>query len=149
VSPFGRRDQRRILEGAAAACAFGGVPSLTHALATGTPRSALAYAAKATRAAGAVVPPGRPELVRGAVVHSAISLASAEGLARVLPRRHSVLWGALAGLGLGLINLGIIAPRFFPLIAELDLAPQLADHVAFGALFAAVADRPPAATYPR
>lgn len=100
-----RRDQRRILEGAA------------------------------------VAPPGRPGLVRGVAIHAVISVLAGELLGFVLPRERSVLWGAVGGLLLGVVNLGVIAPRFYPVIAELELAPQIADNIAFGVAFAAVADR--------
>jgi len=95
----------------------------------------------ATRTIGTLVPPGRPGLLRGAVVHLAISVAVAELLGALLPRERSVAWGLAAGLGVGWVNLAVIAPRRFPAIAALPLAPQLADNAAFGAVFAAVADR--------
>jgi hypothetical protein len=78
--------------------------------------------------------------VRGAVIHVGISAVCGEGLARTLPERHSRLWGAAAGLALGIVNIGLIGRRF-PAIAALPLLPQLADNVAFGALFAFVVDR--------
>jgi hypothetical protein len=78
--------------------------------------------------------------MRGAIVHLGISVAFGEGLARTLPRRRSVVWGATAGLAIGVINVGVIGRRF-PAISALPLIPQLADNVAFGVLFAAVADR--------
>lgn len=127
--------------GAAAASVLSGAPSLAHAVATGTLRSALGYGIDATSAIGSLIPPGRPGLVRGATVHVVISVTAAELLAYTLPREHSVVWGGFAGLVLGCVNVGVIAPRFFPLIAELELGPQIADNVAFGALFAVVVDR--------
>jgi hypothetical protein len=69
-----------------------------------------------------------------------MSAACAEVLARTLPRRHPVAWGAAAGLGIGIVNVGLIG-RLFPAIRALPLVPQLADHVAYGALFAVVVDR--------
>ena len=42
-------------------------------------------------------------------------------------------WGALAGLAIGGLDLGIAARRV-PAIAALPQVPQLADHVAFGAV---------------
>jgi hypothetical protein len=78
--------------------------------------------------------------MRGTVVHLGISVAVGETLARTLPERRSVVWGATAGLAIGVINVGIIGSRF-PAISALPLVPQLADNAAFGALFAAVADR--------
>ncbi len=100
----------------------------------------VAYVRDATCAVGTLVPPGRPGLIRGALVHVGISLLCGEGLARTLPERHSVIWGAGAGLAVGGINVGLIGRRF-PAIAALPLVPQLADNVAFGAVFAFVVDR--------
>ena len=94
----------------------------------------------ATSAVGTLVPPGRPGFKRGAIVHLGISAACGELLARGLPQRHSVAWGAAAGLAIGVINLGVIGRRF-PAIRALPIVPGLADNVAFGALFAIVADR--------
>jgi hypothetical protein len=99
------------------------------------------YAIDATTAIGTVAPPGRPGLVRGVAIHAVISVLAGELLGFVLPRERSVLWGAVGGLLLGVVNLGVIAPRFYPVIAELELAPQIADNIAFGVAFAAVADR--------
>ena len=95
----------------------------------------------ATSAAGTLLPPGRRGLIRGAIVHVGISVACGEVLARSLPRRWSIAWGAVAGLAIGVVNVGVIGRRF-PAISALPLAPQLADHVVFGTLFAVVVDRP-------
>jgi hypothetical protein len=111
------------------------------AFASGSVREAVVYAIDATRAIGTLTPSGRPGFVRGAVVHVVISVGAAEVLGFLLPRERSVAWGALGGLLLGVINLGVIAPRLYPLVAELELAPQIADNIAFGVVFAAVADR--------
>jgi hypothetical protein len=108
----------------------GGIPSTCHALATH--RDVL----EATRAAATIVVPAdtRPGqlLVAGALVHGAISLGWALVLARLLPPRHPTVAGALAGLGIGALDLGI-AQRAVPPVAALPLVPQLADHVVFGA----------------
>jgi hypothetical protein len=136
------RSQRRIVEGAAVAALLSGTPSVVHALATRRSLGGAArYGLEATRAIGTVVPPGRRGLVRGAVIHGVISVAVAEGLGLVLPRERSVAWGAVAGFGVGVLNLGVVARRWFPELAALPLGAQLADNAAFGAVFAAVADR--------
>ncbi len=114
---------------------------MTTALVRGSVRSAVAYAVDATKAIGTLTPSGRPGFVRGAVVHVVISVGAAELLGLALPRERSVAWGALGGLLLGVVNVGVIARRFYPLIAELEFAPQIADNVAFGVVFALVADR--------
>jgi hypothetical protein len=136
-----RRPQRRILEAAAAGSVLSGAPSVSVAAFRGSPRAAVAYTLKATRAVGTMAPSGRPGLIRGSVIHAAISVAAAELLAVTVPRRRSAAWGTLGGLVLGLVNMGIIAPRWFPALTELELGPQIADNVAFGLVFAVVADR--------
>jgi hypothetical protein len=109
-----------------------GVPSTVHALATGA--SPLA----AARAAGQLL--GRPGPVRGGFAHAALSLGWATVLAAALPRRHPTRWGAVAGLAIAALDLGI-ADRRVPAIAALPRGPQVADHVAFGALVGAVLGR--------
>jgi hypothetical protein len=139
------RPQRRILEGAAVAALASGAPSMVHALvARRSPAGAVRDGLRATRAVGTLTlgpRPARPGLARGAVLHGVISLAVAEGLGAALPRERSVAWGAAAGFGVGVVNLGVVARRRFPALAALPLGPQLADNAAFGALFAVVADR--------
>ncbi len=130
-----------MLEGALVASVLSGAPSVVHAIASGSAREGLGYAIDATRAIGTILPPGRPGLIRGGVLHGVISLAAAELLALTVPRKRSLLWGPLAGLVIGVLNLGVIAPRRFPALAAFDLGPQIADHVAFGLVFIAVADR--------
>jgi len=123
------------------AATLSGAPSTLHALLVGgSLQAAGSYVRDATRAAGTLLPPGRPGFGRGAIVHVGMSAACAEVLARTLPRRHPVAWGAAAGLGIGIVNVGLIG-RLFPAIRALPLVPQLADHVAYGALFAVVVDR--------
>jgi hypothetical protein len=136
------RRRRRIAEAVLVSAAVSGLPSTLHALAARRSlRAAGAAALEATRAVGTLIPPGRPGVVRGAVVHLAISAACGEGLARTLPRHHTVAWGAGAGLLIGIVNVGVIG-RAFPAIRALPFAPALADNVAFGVLFALVVDRP-------
>lgn len=136
------RDRRRVTEATAVAAILSGVPSTLHALlAGGTVRAAGVYVHDATCAAGTLLPPGRRGFTRGAIVHVGISIACAEVLARTLPRRRSIAWGAAAGLAIGVVNVGLIARRF-PAINSLPVMPQIADNVAFGTLFAVVVDRP-------
>jgi hypothetical protein len=135
------RSRAAILRGAAVASVLSGAPSTAWALVSGSPRDALGAGLGATRAIGTIVWPGTPGLVRGGLAHGAISLAVGGGLGVTLPRRRSVLWGAAAGLAIGWVNLAVIARRRYPAIAALPLGRQLADNAAFGAIFAAVADR--------
>ena len=100
----------------------------------------MVYVRDVTRAVGTLVPPGRPGFARGALVHVGISVVCGEVLARTLPERNSVGWGAAAGLAIGVVNVGVIGRRF-PAIRALPLVPQLADNLAFGVVFALVVDR--------
>jgi hypothetical protein len=65
-------------------------------------------------------------------VHAALSVGWAELLAAVLPRGRTAVWGALAGLGIAALDLGLIGRRF-PRVRALPQLPQVADHVAYGA----------------
>lgn len=135
------RDRRRVIEATLLAATFSGLPSTGYALIEGRSlRAAADYVYEATCAVGTLVPPGRPGFGRGAVVHLAISMLCGETLARTLPRSHAVRWGAAAGFGIGVINVGAIG-RAFPAIARLPLMPQLADNVMFGTVFAMAVDR--------
>jgi len=107
-----------------------GAPSTLHALVTGGDAMAAAYAA------GAMALPRerrRALLFLAAVpVHAALSVGWAEVLAAVLPRGRTAVWGALAGLGIAALDLGLIGRRF-PRVRALPQLPQVADHVAYGA----------------
>ena len=88
-------------------------------------------------AAGAMVLPneGRKSrlLMAALPVHGAISLAWSTLLAAALPSKRTVLYGACAGLGIAALDLGMLS-RFFPRVAALPVAPQVADHLAFGTI---------------
>jgi hypothetical protein len=118
-----------------AAAVLSGAPSTIHALATG--RDPL----EATYAAGSILLPGerRPgRLLAAAVpVHLGISVGWAIVLAAVLPPRRTILWGAAAGLAIAALDLGLIGRRF-DRIRALPVGPQLADHVAYGAVVGAL-----------
>jgi hypothetical protein len=121
----------RVLRAAAWAALLSGIPSTAHALATG--RDPLA----ATLAAGALLLPGetsRARLAAAAVpVHLALSLGWTVALDRAGVR--SARAGALAGLAIAALDLGLLGRRHAP-IRALPLGPQLADHAAFGAVAA-------------
>ncbi|HEX3325707.1 MAG TPA: hypothetical protein VHV50_01800 [Actinomycetota bacterium] len=95
---------------------------------------------EATAAAGAMLLPHEQRqgvLVAAAIpVHAAISLGWAVVLTALLPARRTLLWGAAAGLAIAALDLGPLA-RPFPRIRALPLGPQIADHVAFGAIVGA------------
>jgi hypothetical protein len=73
-------------------------------------------------------------------VHVALSLGWGVILSRVLPRRATIAWGAAAGLCIAALDLGLIGRRFARIHA-LPLGPQIADHVAYGAVVGAVLRR--------
>jgi hypothetical protein len=135
------RDRRKVIEATVVAATLSGLPSTLHALlAGGSVGAAAVYVHDATCAAGTLLPPGRPGFSRGVIVHVGMSAACGEALARTLPRRHSPVWGGAFGFAIGVVNVGIIG-RLFPAIRALPLIPQLADHFAYGMLFALVVDR--------
>ncbi len=118
-----------VLRAAAWAATLSGIPSTAHALATG--RDPL----EAVFAAGTILLPketGRVRLAAAAIpVHLALSL----GWTIVLDRGgvKGARAGAVAGLAIAALDLGI-ANRRWPRISTLPLLPQLADHIAFGAI---------------
>jgi hypothetical protein len=114
--------------------AVSGAPSTVHALVTG------GRPLDAARAAGTLFladdAPPRRLLVAGAVAHGVLSLGWGVVFAAVLPRRRPALWGALAGLVIAGIDLGVVGRRL-PRIRALPQWPQIADHVAYGAVVGA------------
>jgi hypothetical protein len=131
-------DLRVGLRAGAVAAVLSGAPSTVHVLATG--RSPV----EAIRAAGTLLLPDDASpaglAAAGVLAHGAISLGWGVALAAVLPRRRTVAWGALAGLAIAGLDLGVVGRRW-PRIRALSTAPQVADHVAFGALVGAVVSR--------
>jgi hypothetical protein len=121
------------------AAVVGGVPSTLHALATG------GDVLESTRAAGSIALSRSDDeealLAAGANVHAAVSLYWGVVLAHVIPRSTrapvSVGVGALGGLAIAVLDLGLVG-RLFPRIRALPRVPQVADHVAFGAVVGAV-----------
>jgi hypothetical protein len=123
----------RVLRAAAAAAVLSGIPSTVHSLASG--RDPL----EPTLAAGSVLLPReqRPlRLLAAAVpVHLALSLGWTLALDRAGVRGARA--GALAGLAIAALDLGMVGRRF-PRVRALPLLPQLADHAVFGAVTAAL-----------
>ena len=121
------------------AAVVSGIPSTLHALASG------GDVLESTRAAGSVALPWSEDedalLAAGANAHVAISLFWGVVLAHVVPRgagaRASVAAGAIGGVAIAALDLGLIGRRF-PRIRALPRVPQVADHVAFGAVVGAV-----------
>ena len=115
---------RGVAAGAVAAV-LSGAPSTASALLSG--RDPL----DAVRAAGSMV--GSPTVVAGAAVHTCISLAWGVVLAAALPRRGTMLWAVAAGGAIAALDLGVVGRRF-PAIRALPAVPQVADHLAYGAV---------------
>lgn len=119
----------------AVAWALSGLPSTAWTLVRGGDPMA------AVRAAGALVLPAaaRPAalVVAGAGVHTVVSFGWASVLALALPPRRTAAAGAVAGLAIAGLDLGVLGRRS-PAIRALPVLPQVADHVAFGALVGAV-----------
>ncbi len=126
------------LTAGAVAAIVSGLPSTVHALATG------GDPLEATRAAGSIVlgeDAADDELLLAAIpVHVAISLVWGVVLAYCLPARPSTARGVLAGLGIAALDLGVVGRRF-PRMRRLNAAAQIADHVAYGIVVAAVLRR--------
>jgi len=110
------------------------------ALGSGLPSSVVTLARRrnvldSTRAAGTMLVGESSSLtarlVAGVGVHVAISTVWGALLWRSLPARNTAAWGAVAGLGIAAVDLGTVGRRVAA-IRDLPLAPQLADHVAFG-----------------
>jgi hypothetical protein len=137
----GERPQQRVLEATIAAGLLGAAPSLLDSLRRDGVGGAWRYGLRATLAIGTLVPPGRPNVLLGVATHVGISVAVGQALGRFLPRRGSAFWGAAAGAAVGCLGAGV-AGRRFAAIPDLPLGPQLADNIAFGVIFALVADRP-------
>ena len=139
------------LTAGAVAGLLSGVPSTAHALCTG--RDPLA----AARAAGNLLLPADADpgalLLAGGLAHVAVSLAWGTVLAVAVRRTtlSPVAVGVAAGAAIAAVDLGVLAHgragRRWTLIRDLPLAPQVADHLAFGAIAGAVlhfGGRPPA-----
>jgi hypothetical protein len=108
---------------------LGGLPSTLHALATR--RDPL----EATRAAGSTLLPEEtrtlPLLAAAVPVHLALSLGWAFALAHLGMRGAGR--GAAAGVAIAALDLGFVARRF-QRVRALPPVPQVADHLAYGAV---------------
>ena len=122
--------------------AAGGVAAVL----SGIPSSVIAMARgddplEATAAAGSILVSDESgtllRLAAAVPVHVAISLGWGVILSALLPRRATIAWGAAAGLCIAALDLGVVGRRFGS-IAALPLGPQIADHIAYGAVVGAV-----------
>jgi hypothetical protein len=108
-----------------------GGPSTLHSLRSGS------GVFDAARAAGSLA--GRPTITRGVLVHIGVSLWWGVVLGVVLPGRtpgRCAGWGALGGLGIAALDLGVIG-RTRPAIRALPGGPQVLDHLVFGIMVGA------------
>ena len=119
----------RVLRAAAWAAALSGIPSTAHARATRRDPLEAAYAAWTIVLPGETSP--RRLLAAAVPVHLGLSLAWTVVLDRAGVR--GARRGALAGLAIAALDLGVVGRRW-PRIRALPLGPQLADHAAFGAI---------------
>jgi hypothetical protein len=114
-----------------AATLLSGLPSTLYAIAVREDVSA------ATRAAGAMLlGPGASfaELfLAAALVHVVVSFFWAAILVSILPRRLTIMWAIVAAVLIGVLDLAVIAPVFFPEVAALPFLQQMADHLMWGA----------------
>jgi hypothetical protein len=133
-----RRRATDVAVAALAAAIVSGAPSTAYALARG--RDPL----EATLAAGSLLLPRearRERLLAAALpLHLALSLAWALALARILPPRAGAARGALAGIAIAALDLGLVGRRFAR-VRALPLGPQLADHALYGVAVAHVLGR--------
>ena len=141
-SSLGRVGASAVIEDAmvagAAAAVLSGVPSTLSAILDGT------NPLEASLAAGTLLLPDerRPSRLLPAALaaHGALSLGWALVLAAALPRRRTLAWSVLAGLAIAALDLGVVGRRF-PRISALATAPQVLDHVAYGATVGYVLNR--------
>ncbi len=122
----------------------GAVAGAVAGVVSGGPSTALAVLSgrdpfEATRAAGSLV--GSPTVAAGAGVHTALSMGWGVVLAALLPRRRPAVWGTAAGAVIAAVDLGVVGRRL-PRIRALPVLPQVADHLAYGAVVGAVLGRP-------
>ena len=126
-----------IVAGAAGA-ALSGLPSTILTVARGDD------VFDSTRAVGRVLLPDTDSdlalIAAGARAHAAISLGWGVVLASALPRRHTILAGVLAALGIVALDLGFVGRRL-PTIAALDPLPEVLNHLAYGAVVGVVLSR--------
>jgi len=80
-------------------------------------------------------------LLDAGLAHVSVSLFWATLLWAVLPRRHSTVLAVAAAALIGVLDLRLIAPRFFPEVGALQFWPQMADHLMWGLCFGLVLER--------
>ena len=131
----------RLVDGVAGglvAAVASGIPSTLHAMRR---RESLLAS---TRAAGSLVVDddrsGLRQLASGLAVHLALSAGWGGVIGLTLPSRRARLAGLAWGAVIAAADLGVVGRRY-PRIAALAPGPQVADHLAFGLVVAAVVTR--------
>lgn len=79
--------------------------------------------------------------IAAGVVHVVVSFFWAGVLILILPRPFVMSGSVLAALLIGVLDLRVIAPYFFPEVARLPFLPQMADHLMWGACLGLVLRR--------
>jgi hypothetical protein len=122
----------------AAAGAVSGAPSTAYAMAVG------GDPLEASAAAGSLLLPTETRIARllaaAVPVHCGLSLGWGVVLSMVLPRRNTTAWGVVAGAAIAALDFGVARPHFAR-ISSLALAPQIADHLMYGAVAGAMLAR--------
>ena len=97
---------------------------------------------EATRAAGAMLIAADSSvshlLLAATLVHGSLTFFWASVLTLYAPREHAIICSTAVMVLVGFINLGIIAPLFFPSVVALEFWPQMMDHAALGFCYGAV-----------
>lgn len=129
LDPTAHAAGRDVLAAALVAGVVSGAPSTLGALARGTDPL------QSSRAAGSLLigenRSDRALMAAAIPVHATLTLGWTAVLARTLPRGREPVWGAVAGLAIAALDLGLIGRRV-PSIAALSQPGQWADHVALG-----------------
>jgi hypothetical protein len=131
LKPSTRSYLADLLVSGAAATLSSGLPSTLYAIAMREDVSA------ATRAAGAMLLGAGASFAElflaAALVHVLVSFFWAAILVALLPRRYTIMWAIVAAALIGVLDLAVIAPLFFPEVAALPFPQQMADHLMWGA----------------
>jgi hypothetical protein len=135
---LGSEDIEDAVVAGAVAYVLSGVPSTLHAL------RHHANPLEASLAAGTLIFPREERMSRllpaALVAHGAMSFGWAVVLSAVVPRRRELAGSVAGGLAIAALDLGVVGRRF-PRIRALPLAPQVLDHVAYGATVGCVLRR--------
>ncbi len=118
--------------------ALGGVPSTAWMLARGeNPLVSVRAAGTLVLAEGCPAP---ALLAAGVAAHTVLSLGWGVVFSLALPERRTVPAAVAAGLAVAALDLGAVARRY-PALRALAMPPQVADHLAYGALVGAALQR--------